>query len=1722
MQSHTFKRTHSYISALMLCAGVIVLMFSCNMVAHAQDDQLQIMPARGFQPAHSYSFGDIETISTTSGNLMLDIPLASLPTGRGGHPGFQLRLAYNSKIWNGNADKAPNPDRPSQTIDVVWLVSSSEGNWRYNIPKNYNWFLDNRNNHGVVYPASDLRRTHIWKFKLLFPDGSLREMRPYGYDDGVDDGYFAVQPAPGMSYFSTDGSYLRLDIGSSGAWTLNFPDGTKVVNVSSGVQRTVDKHGAYIERQLVTNWNGTGHNADVITDQLGRSIVVEYGTNEDYIRASGVGGNPVVTTVKWANTYVTKVYRAGNHFQYDTNITNKAFKVVSEIDLPAQIASGAMKYMFGYNGWPAINMGTSVGWGELNSVTLPSGATATYMYEMDNKSGPGWQANMVLANSPTQKDLNYTLEYNGTPSPAPTETWKYNLGSSGASVTAPDGGVTQEWFSPPPNQGRVYKVKQPDGSFIERIWKQNRPYSPPGVTISSLAWVNPFIETEFVSVPDINGNLILTSIKNYGYDKNGNLTQVKEYDWVAYSSIPRDGLGNPTGIPGGAPLKRVTTTTYHCATPGSADATTFDSETYDEVTAPQLLTAAKSNETGNGSQVFARTELSYDNALTTGNLIEQRSWDSTKGTINGSAPFLDANNSIATSTQYNQYGSPTLTTDARGVQTQIIYGFVGTFTDLYPTEIKTALGTAVQRWEKREIDFNTSLVTTVTDWDNSISTSTQYDDLGRPTLVRVAKDTPDEVQTSTQYFDLERRVVERSDLDITGDGKIVTIQHFDQLGRLRLTRQLEQYSAAALSDETIGIKVQRRYVINNPCHPTNTAQCLTDNSGVIGTYVLVSNPYRAAYSTDAGSESTMGWSRSRTDNAGRPVDTQNFAGSGLPAPWGTNATSTGTVTTSYDANFTTITDQSGKVRRNKLDGLGQVIRVDEPDATNNLGTQSAPAQATNYEYDVLGDLTKVIQGGQTRIFAYSSLRKLTSVNNPEHGIVSYEYDATGSMTKKTDPRLVPGTSTPRTTTYAYDQLGRVTSRTYNDGTPSVTYTYDDPNADFSKGQLTAVSSSVSSYSYGDFDAQGRVKTGTQTIDGQTYTMSYAYNAAGAIVSQTYPSGRVIKTNYDEAGRIAGVKNEATGLYYAGAASTDTTNRLQYAVTGAIQTMKLGNNLWERTTFNSRLQPTQIALGTSITDSSKLKIDNAYGMLVGGTLDTTKNNGNLQSQLITVPGSSGLITFTQTYTYDELNRLKSAEEMNGTTPIWKQTYLYDRFGNRRFDKDNTTLPAITTPNETITNPAISDVNNRISAAGYRYDSAGNLECDPEHPCGSSSPFPPYYEYDAENRLQTALGGPANGGSTYFYDGDGRRVKKVVGGANVQTTIFVYNAAGQMIAEYSDTPPAVSGATSYITADQLGTPRAITKADQTVIGRHDYQPFGEEIPVASGRTGVSGYSATDSLRQHFTGKERDVETKLDYFLARYYSSEKGRFVSPDPIVISDKQSENPQLWNLYNYAGNNPLLYTDPTGMEVVRLGQHTDDEIKKRKKEIEAELKNKKLTKQQKKALKAEKKTLELEEQGNKVVGQYLAALDKIGERNGMQVSDFSLTTEPQKDFATDPNFLKAFGNDKKKANEAAKKNKAAGMFVWLGYSTQIFVNAKSNDYKGSRGEISGMDASDFITYGGSAARHEKSHFGTDSSEHTAYGVQLQILQKFGPGAFKSKEFYDHAIEHVTTGTKRKD
>jgi RHS repeat-associated protein len=157
-------------------------------------------------------------------------------------------------------------------------------------------------------------------------------------------------------------------------------------------------------------------------------------------------------------------------------------------------------------------------------------------------------------------------------------------------------------------------------------------------------------------------------------------------------------------------------------------------------------------------------------------------------------------------------------------------------------------------------------------------------------------------------------------------------------------------------------------------------------------------------------------------------------------------------------------------------------------------------------------------------------------------------------------------------------------------------------------------------------------------------------------------------------------------------------------------------------------------------------------------------------------------------------------------------------------------------------------------------------------------------------------------------------------------MVYDAFGRLAAEYGGTADPVG--TEYLTADHLGSTRLVTSSTGAERRCLDYLPFGEQMTQGMGTRGACYASATEP-RVKFTGKERDAETGLDYFLARYYSAAQGRFTSPDefqggivdpftgqqvgapgPLPYAD--ITDPQTLNKYAYVRNNPLRYTDPDG------------------------------------------------------------------------------------------------------------------------------------------------------------------------------------------------------------------
>jgi RHS repeat-associated protein len=180
----------------------------------------------------------------------------------------------------------------------------------------------------------------------------------------------------------------------------------------------------------------------------------------------------------------------------------------------------------------------------------------------------------------------------------------------------------------------------------------------------------------------------------------------------------------------------------------------------------------------------------------------------------------------------------------------------------------------------------------------------------------------------------------------------------------------------------------------------------------------------------------------------------------------------------------------------------------------------------------------------------------------------------------------------------------------------------------------------------------------------------------------------------------------------------------------------------------------------------------------------------------------------------------------------------------------------------------------------------------------------YTFNAADQLTQVSSSTSGVLASFTYDGDGQRIKKTVGSDQI---IYVRGSLGEVIAEhvYVDgtrlckitSEQGVERRVCYH-GDVVGTPLALTNESGRVIARAEYQPSGEEVLQGAWPD-----------RHTFTGKELDDETGLHYFGARYYSARLGRFISVDPV---GGKNEDPQSWNRYAYARNNPLRFVDPDG------------------------------------------------------------------------------------------------------------------------------------------------------------------------------------------------------------------
>jgi RHS repeat-associated protein len=172
-----------------------------------------------------------------------------------------------------------------------------------------------------------------------------------------------------------------------------------------------------------------------------------------------------------------------------------------------------------------------------------------------------------------------------------------------------------------------------------------------------------------------------------------------------------------------------------------------------------------------------------------------------------------------------------------------------------------------------------------------------------------------------------------------------------------------------------------------------------------------------------------------------------------------------------------------------------------------------------------------------------------------------------------------------------------------------------------------------------------------------------------------------------------------------------------------------------------------------------------------------------------------------------------------------------------------------------------------------------------------------------RLKRLVLFPVRAGNHYLYSFDGKLLRQYdIFGVLLKDLIHM---GDRLVAEYDR----VGNRYLYYTQDQISSTRAVTDGSGTVVYSEAYNPYG-----GVHKTWVNSF---DPLPK-FSGKERDEESGLDYFGARYYDRAQYRFVSTDPKLIVERARIDPQRWNLYSYCMNNPLAFHDLDGMDAISV------------------------------------------------------------------------------------------------------------------------------------------------------------------------------------------------------------
>ncbi|MEU8416961.1 RHS repeat-associated core domain-containing protein [Amycolatopsis japonica] len=605
---------------------------------------------------------------------------------------------------------------------------------------------------------------------------------------------------------------------------------------------------------------------------------------------------------------------------------------------------------------------------------------------------------------------------------------------------------------------------------------------------------------------------------------------------------------------------------------------------------------------------------------------------------------------------------------------------------------------------------------------------------------------------------------------------------------------------------------------------------------------------------------------------------------------------------------TTITDARGRTR-----ALRQHHGAQPTDAYDE----------TKYDYTNSDKLAAITDSSGNRwSYTYDIHGSLIRTDDPDRGATTYQYNKLNQQISSTDARNV-------TLAFRYDKLGRKTG-VFKDtlgGTKLSEWAYD--TAVKGIGQPASSTRWVDGNAYVNkvinYDPLYQPLNQSVVIPpiegpklAGTYQTSLAYKEDGSLGAVGYPkagdlSSETVAYTQDELNNVLTADGGVDDDFQTYVSETEYTRYgepQRFHLGGSSSTATNGKRAWLSFYYDTNTR----RLDRTIVDAEvpqPMQTDTRYSYNPAGNITAISN------------APIGQPADKQCFGYDYLQRLTEAwtpastdcgapravNVLGGPAPYW-QSYSYDKSGNRIGDTQHVAGGDITrkysyaapgTPKPHLLNAVTSEGPAGSKTAQYTYDELGNTKTRP----GTSGQQ--NLDWNVENKLEKVTDGTAD--TTFLYDADGSRLIRrdptgttlYLGPQEVRldkasgnaTTTRYYSHGGLTIAMRK------SGALTWLAGDHQGTTQVAINASDLTVKQRRQTPFGAERGPSAGMPGERG----------FVGGTIDASTGLTTLGARSYDADLGRFISLDPIM----DPSSPQQINGYSYSINNPIAFSDPSGL-----------------------------------------------------------------------------------------------------------------------------------------------------------------------------------------------------------------